>query len=214
MRQPLGQTFAPTSAADDETRKRNPAQQAIQVLSMRMPRVRGARAISPLVGDARSAAASQVGGFSPESAVLQTLMRTLTPSAPMGAVPGMGGDPVSAAMAALGGGMMNAAPSVTPGIADPNRPIPPIVPAPTPAPTIVPGSPTEPLPAPDDRGWRSDLAAPQRVPKPAQAPSPSPVPGPPRPKLAKPPTPPPPSEPEFDPRILRALIGMFGGSRA
>lgn len=133
MASPLGQSFAPIGAADEDTKKPNPAQQAIQVLSMRMPRVRGARAISPLAGDARSAAASQVGGFSPESAVLQTLMRTLAPSAPMGAMPDAG-NPMAAAMAALGGGMAApAAPVITPGIADPNRPLPPIVPG-SPAP--------------------------------------------------------------------------------
>jgi hypothetical protein len=121
MAAPLGQSFAPIGAADEETKKMNPAQQAIQVLSMRIPRVRGARTISPLIGESRSAAASQVGGFSPESAVLQTLMQTIGAGAslPTGTMPGGG---MGGAMSALGGGMPpspqapNAPPSFEPPV--------------------------------------------------------------------------------------------------
>jgi hypothetical protein len=111
---PLGESFAPTSAADEETKNLSPAQQAIQVLSMRIPRVRGARSISPLVGESRSAAASQVGGFSPESAILQTLMQTLgAGSMPPGSMPGgMPGE----MMGGLPGGMVPGGPPPTPNI--------------------------------------------------------------------------------------------------
>jgi translation initiation factor IF-2 len=123
MRQPLGQTFAPTSAADEEPKKPNPAQQAIQVLSMRIPRVRGAKAISPLVGEPGSAARREVGGFSPHSAVLETLMRSMTPSGsteavstPMGSLPGLASpgapDPMGAALSGLMGGASMAPPPV------------------------------------------------------------------------------------------------------
>lgn len=136
MTSPLGQTFAPTGSADDEiSRKPNAAQQAIQVLSMRLPRVRGARSISPLLGEPGSAARRETGGFSADSAVLQTLMRAQAPSAPMGSMPGAGGgDPMAAAMAALGGGMMNAGPSVIPGAGPSSQSMPPYQP---PAPPMI-----------------------------------------------------------------------------
>lgn len=193
MASPFGQSFAPTDAASEETKKLSPAQQAIQVLSMRLPRVRGARSISPYVGESRSAAAMQQGGFSPESAVLQTLMQAQRMSAPEGSMPGaaspsMGAsDPMAAAMAALGGGMMNAAPSapvVTPGIADPNRPLPPIVPAPAPTPEPAP-APWAPLPPnvvpgdSDDRGFSGRRARDRPVEAaPRDAPTPMPTPQP------------------------------------
>lgn len=218
MMRPMGESFAPTTAADGE-KKPTAAQQAIQVLSMRLPRIRGARAISPLVGEPGSAARREQGGFSPDSAVLQTLMRARGASIPPGSAPGAASegasDPMSAALAALGGGMMNAAPVVTPGIADPRNP-PPIDPsiinAPTPAPTIVPGSPTIPLPAPEERQWRADPSAPARVPRPSQGLSPSAVPPPPGPKGYSPePTAPAPPEPGgVDPRMMQALIDMLG----
>lgn len=229
MTSPLGQTFAPTGSADEElSKKPNAAQQAIQVLSMRLPRVKGARSISPLVGEPGSAARREVGGFSPDSAVLQTLMRSQAPtgtseamSAPMGSLPGassMGArNPMAAAMAALGGGMMNAgpqqAPVITPGIADPNRPLPPIVPAPTPAPAPIPAPMPEPrdpfVPAPripqDDAPRDPWEDREPRQPGPAPAPVPPPAPAPP----VAPPSP----EPGVDPRMLRALMEMLGGGR-
>jgi predicted component of type VI protein secretion system len=158
MARPLGSSFAPIAANDEETKRLPPAQQAIQVLSMRIPRVRGARSISPLVGEPGSAARRQIGGFSPESAVLQTLMQTLAPaaapSAPMGSLPGAASpslgarNPMSAAMEALGGGLA-APPSFAPprpfqaqqpGSGSGSSASMPIVPGgPPPAPVVVPG---------------------------------------------------------------------------
>jgi hypothetical protein len=108
-------------SADEEIKKPTPAQQAIQVLSMRLPRVRGAK-FSPLMGESRSPASSQAGGMSPDSAIFQALMKTLSggSSMPQGAMPGM--DPMAAAMSALGDGMANApmptaqAPVIVPGV--------------------------------------------------------------------------------------------------
>jgi hypothetical protein len=151
MARPLGSSFAPIAASDEETKRLPPAQQAIQVLSMRIPRVRGARSISPLVGEPGSAARRQVGGFSPESAVLQTLMQTLAPaaapSAPMGSLPGAASpsvgarNPMSAAMEALGGGL--AAPPMVP-----SSPVaPPVAPASLAAPSVsAPAAPALPRP--------------------------------------------------------------------
>jgi hypothetical protein len=129
MNQPLGQSFAPMGSADEEIKKPTPAQQAIQVLSMRLPRVRGAK-FSPLMGESRSPASSQAGGMSPDSAIFQALMKTLSggSSMPQGAMPSMSGgmDPMAAAMSALGDGMANApmpsapqAPVIVPGIGQP-----------------------------------------------------------------------------------------------
>lgn len=175
---PLGQTFAPTTTADD-IKKPTPAQQAIQVLSMRLPRVRGARAISPLISEGRSVASRQVGGFSPESAVLQTLMQTMGQtggSLPAGSMPteaspfaalgvpspapfaSMPPAPVSSPSPSMGG---MSAPSM-PGGPSSSLPVPPpSAPAPAPLPPAPPSVPYDP-PAPtvvpgdtrDDAGYR------------------------------------------------------------
>lgn len=213
---PLGESFAPTAATDDEQKKLNPAQQAIQVLSMRLPRIKGARSISPLVGEPGSAARRETpGGFSPESAVLQTLMQAGgDPSGPMGSMPGGGSDPFSAAMSALGGGMMNAAPVITPGIEDPGRPLPPIVPGPEPAPSQPQPGPLPPDPMPRPRPLPEpgtpaprvpqDDTPDQRIPRDPRTPAPAPVPAPP---VAPAPG------PQVDPRMIQALMQMLGGGR-
>lgn len=183
---PLGQTFSPTSAADEE-RKKNPAQQALQVLSMRMPRISGAK-FSPLAGGSRSAAASQVGDFSPESAVLKTLMQAQQASAPEGSMPGAASeslgasDPFAAAMAALGGGMAQA-PNIVPGIRDRDpSAVPPIVAGPPPAPAPAPGPNLPPKPSPgphrddDPFGPSPAPAPPPRVPQPMPPMQPGPNP--------------------------------------
>jgi len=158
MARPLGSSFAPVSANDEETRKLPPAQQAIQVLSMRFPRVRGAKTISPLLGEPGSAARRQVGGFSPESAVLQTLMQAMgtgaEPSLPSGSQPGAASpsqgasSPFAAAMSALGGGMAAAPPAPAPFSAPVTAPA---SPAPSPMPSL-PGlpepEPSRPAPSP------------------------------------------------------------------
>lgn len=231
MIRPLGESFAPTSAADDEARKPNPAEQAIQVLSMRLPRVKGARSISPLVGEPGSAARRETpGGYAPDSAVLQTLMRAQAPtgtsdamSAPQGSMPGASSDgasdPMAAALAGLGGGMMNAAPQPFGQSAPPRLPGMPS-PAPPPPPVIVPGAnpslPVDPTPIPDLiptpqpqvplPDYKKPTGPPPIVnlpaPTPAPMPAPMPSPGPQGPEAG------------MDPRLLKAIQDLFGGREA
>ena len=65
-----------------------PAQRAIQTLSLQLPRVLGARSIAPqsLLTPRQGGG----GGLDPESAVLQTVLRTMAPSLPSPAQPSPG----------------------------------------------------------------------------------------------------------------------------
>lgn len=212
---PLGQSFSPTAATDDERKKPNPAQQAIQVLSMRLPRVKGARAISPLLGERPGG-----GGNTADLAVLQSVLQSATggsaEAGPFGALgatsmPGSFSDGTSAPFSGSmpGAGASEAgelsrmaererqqpprAPVVTPGIEDPNRTLPPILPGPEPK-GPMPKAMPKPMPKPDPQ----IPLGPDDLPGGVTASAPSPA---------------APSSPGADPRMVEALRQLFGLGR-
>ena len=93
MADSLGLTFAPTAAAqqDDKMRQGSPLQQAIQVLSLRLPRIMGARPIAPqqLLGAQGAAGGSPYGN--PSAIVQQIMQQILGGKTPPVGVPPTGG---------------------------------------------------------------------------------------------------------------------------
>lgn len=101
MRTAAGLTFGPPANGQDPAQKRasgalTPGSTAVDVLSMTLPKVLGSGAITPrsLLTPDPSAEMPGGSGWSPESAVLQSVMRTLPQFARGG---GMAASPVPTA---------------------------------------------------------------------------------------------------------------------
>lgn len=169
-----GLTFAPTLGDSqdqkDTAAQLSPTQRAIQTISLRLPRVFGAKKISPRELMNAQGSAGNTSGLSAESAMFQTLQKTKAADAPTFATGqsmsasgsgGGSGSPVAAPMSASAEGnkvsqilqgFMQQAPSapapprVTPGIGNTEVAVDP--PSAVPAPTIQP-APVSPAPVVD-----------------------------------------------------------------
>jgi hypothetical protein len=118
----LGITFLPGDRAESE-QPRGPKSdlgQAFEILSLRMPRVTGSRAIAPQALLDSPGAAGVPGGFNPYAAVIRAMLA------------GMPGGGMSGSAGGSGSGSVPAPqPHVTPGIEVPsdwNQPQPPVIP--------------------------------------------------------------------------------------
>lgn len=146
---PIGITFLPSAENQADGPKRGSLEgdlgQAFKILSLRLPRVQGAKAITPPGNMTGTGAAVGVpGGFNPQAAIFEAIIR---------AMQGQGGAPTGAPMS----GSMNTGPlpvGITPG----DNPAPPRRFDPTFAPI---GPPSAPAPTregpPPAREWRSWL---------------------------------------------------------
>lgn len=137
---PIGITFLPSAENQADGQRRGSLEgdlgQAFKILSLRLPRVQGAKAITPpgnMTGT--GAAVSVPGGFNPQAAIFEAIIRAMQG----GGAPPMGTPTISPAP-------MSAGPlpvGITPG-GSPERPRPfdpafaPLGPTPAPAPPRVP----------------------------------------------------------------------------
>lgn len=92
----IGITFIPNEEAAAMGPKRGGleglTEQVFKILSLRLPRVVGARSISPLLGGQGAGPMASAGGFNPNAAVFEALLRSMGrgaggPGVPQGAPP-------------------------------------------------------------------------------------------------------------------------------
>lgn len=166
MADTFGITFSPTSAQqqDDELRQGSPLQQAIQFLSLRMPRILGSRPIAPeLLLHSQGGG----GGMQP-NAVVQSILAQILGRAGMGGMGAMGGGAPNAAM--MGGGARNAIMGAVQGFAPSGQ---------APTPRVIPGIQGDPgaggMPAPPTPPPSAPSAW-DHIPMPGAGPQPPPQP--------------------------------------
>jgi hypothetical protein len=94
---PIGINFMPSEENQQMGPKRGNLEgdlgQAFKILSLRLPRVLGARSLSPHVAQGPGAAAGMPGGFNPQAAIFEALLKSMAGGGGMPGMSPMGGSP-------------------------------------------------------------------------------------------------------------------------
>ena len=156
MNDGLGINFAPTQAQQRQQAVGNPLQQAIQVLSLRLPKWTGARQTpipQSILGASPGSAGAGLGGSVAQSILAQLVGPQAGQAQSAMQRPATAGTPYAALLQQLtgggGGGVWNPPtepPIFVPG--EPNPPRPDYLPTPEPPPPSMPMPPAPPIPTP------------------------------------------------------------------